>query len=116
MRVKGGPGGKNRRKRVAKLTEGFRTRAKIGGKLARQALDRAMAYNYRDRKRLKRDMRTLWITRITAASRLRGFSYSRLIAALKANEMAFNRKMLADLAATEPKVFDQIVESAGLKK
>ncbi|TVQ80019.1 MAG: 50S ribosomal protein L20 [Bradymonadales bacterium] len=115
MRVKGGPKGKIRRKRVTKLTEGFRGRSKSSNKLARQALDRAMAFNYRDRKRLKRDMRSLWIIRITAAARLRGFSYSRLMDALRKSEIGMNRKMLAEIAATEPKAFDQILSASGLK-
>jgi large subunit ribosomal protein L20 len=114
MRVKGGPKAKNRRKRVLKKTEGFRGRIRNTAIAATEALDRAMAYNYRDRKALKGEMRSLWIIRLTAASRARGFSYSSFIHALKEKDIQINRKVLADLAATEPKAFDQVVEAAGL--
>jgi len=114
MRVKGGPKSKNRRKRVLKRTEGFTGRARNTAVTAAEALDRAMAFNYRDRKQHKRRIRTLWITRLTAASRAGGFSYSKLIHSLKLKEVSLNRKMLADLAATEPQAFDQIIKFAGL--
>jgi large subunit ribosomal protein L20 len=114
MRVKGGPKSKNRRKRILKLTEGFTGRARNTLVTASEAADRKMAFNYRDRKVKKRTARALWITRLTAASRERGFSYSQVISALKSKNIEINRKMLADLAATEPKAFDQILQSAGL--
>ncbi|MBN8555824.1 MAG: 50S ribosomal protein L20 [Deltaproteobacteria bacterium] len=114
MRVKGGTKSKNRRKRVLKKTEGFTGRARNTLVTATEALDRAMAFNYRDRKVLKRNIRSLWITRLTAAARAHGTSYSRLINALKTKKIDLNRKMLADLAATEPKVFTQILKVAGL--
>lgn len=114
MRVKGGFVAKNRRKKVLKQTEGFTGRARNANKIAQQALDRAMAYNFRDRKNLKREMRSLWITRITAAARARGLSYSKLMGALTSQKILLNRKQLADLAMTNPKSFDQVVKSAGL--
>lgn len=114
MRVKRGVTRTKKRKKILKATEGFRGRTKNARKLAMQALDRAMAYNYRDRKALKRQMRRLWIVRITAAARLRGISYSQLMGALKKNNIELNRKMLADLAATDPRQFDQVVRAAGL--
>lgn len=114
MRVKGGITGVRKRKKILKATEGFRGRSKNARKLAMQSLDRAMAYNYRDRKVLKRRMRQLWITRITAAARSRGFSYSQLMGALRKNEIGLNRKVLADLAATDPSRFDQVIKAAGL--
>jgi large subunit ribosomal protein L20 len=114
MRVKGGPKSKNRRKRLHKITEGMTGRARNTMAVSQEAADRAMQFNYRDRKNLKRSERRLWITRITAASRAAGFSYSKLISSLKAKNVGLNRKMLADLAATEPKAFDQIVKFAGL--
>lgn len=113
MRVKGGPKSKNRRKRVLKKTEGFRGRIRNTAVAAAEALDRAMAYNYRDRKAKKRDFRSLWISRITAATRQNGVSYSSFIHALKEKNILLNRKMLADLAATDPKVFDQVLKAAG---
>lgn len=114
MRVKGGPKSKNRRKRVLKKTEGFTGRARNTLVTAMEALDRAMAYNYRDRKALKPTMRGLWITRLTAAARARGLSYSKLINSLQTSKISLNRKMLADLAATEPQAFDQVLKAAGL--
>ena len=114
MRVKGGPKSKNRRKRVLKQTEGFTGRPRNTLVAATEALDRAMAYNYRDRKALKGNMRAIWITRLTAAARSRGFSYSGLIKALKDKNILLNRKMLADLAATSPKSFDSVLKTVGL--
>lgn len=114
MRVKGGPKSKNRRKRVLKLTEGFTGRSRNAAACAAEALDRAMAYNYRDRKAKKRDFRRLWITRITAGARQSGTSYSALMHALKTKNILINRKILADLAATEPQVFHQILKTVGL--
>lgn len=113
MRVKGGVVTKNRRKRVTKSTEGFTGRARNAKRIASQALNRAMAYQYRDRKNLKREMRSLWITRITAAARSRGISYGQLMSSLRKENIGLNRKMLADLAATDPKAFDSVVKAAG---
>lgn len=114
MRVKGGPKSKNRRKRLHKITEGMTGRARNTMAVSQEAADRAMQFSYRDRKNLKREMRRLWITRITAGTRLNGFSYSALMNGLKQKGILLNRKMLADLAATEPKAFDQILKAAGL--
>lgn len=114
MRVKGGPKAKNRRKKVLKQTEGFTGRARNANKIAQQALDRALQFQYRDRKHLKRDMRSLWITRITAAVRARGLSYSKFMGQLKTQNISLNRKVLADLAMTDPKAFDQVVKAVGL--
>ena len=114
MRVKGGPKSKNRRKRVLKQTEGFRGRSRNAFGCAMEALDRAMQYQYRDRKAKTRHARELWIVRLTAAARSHGFSYSKMIKALKDKQISINRKMLADLAATEPKTFEQIMKFAGL--
>jgi large subunit ribosomal protein L20 len=116
MRVKGGPKSKNRRKRVLKQTEGFTGRARNTLVTASEALDRAMAYNYRDRKAMKSNMRSIWITRLTAAMRTYGLSYSALIRALKLKKIALNRKILADLAATEPQTFEAVVKTTGLVK
>ncbi len=113
MRVKGGPKAKNRRRRVLKKAEGFSGRIRNTAVAAAEAVDRAMAYNYRDRKAKKRNIRALWISRITAATRARGLNYSGLIKKLKDKNIIINRKMLADLAATEPKAFDQILKAAG---
>jgi len=114
MRVKGGPKAKNRRKRVLKHSEGFRGRIRNTAVAAAEAVDRAMVFNYRDRKVKKRTMRSTWILRLTAAGRARGLNYSGIIRALKLKDIVINRKMLADLAATEPKAFDQVLKTAGL--
>ncbi|MDB5039272.1 MAG: rplT [Bacteriovoracaceae bacterium] len=116
MRVKGGTKSKNRRKRVLQKTEGFRGRTRNTLVAATEALDRARVYNYRDRKALKGNMRAIWIVRLTAAARSLGVSYSGLIHGLKLKKIDLNRKMLADLAATEPKSFEQIVKATGLLK
>lgn len=114
MRVKGGPKSKNRRKRVLKHTEGFTGRPRNTLVAASESLDRAMAYNYRDRKAKKRTIRSLWITRLTAAARAGGKSYSGMIHALKSKNVGLNRKMLSDLAATSPKVFEAVLKTVGL--
>lgn len=114
MRVKGGPKGKNRRKKILKQAEGFRGRSKSSHKLAMRAVDRSMAYANRDRKNRKRNMRRLWITRITAAVRANGYSYSKFMGALKKQNIELNRKMLSQLAATDPKSFDNLLQSLGL--
>lgn len=116
MRVKGGPKGARNRNRITKQTEGFQGRLKNTLRAARRALFRSWQFSFRDRKQLKRDMRGLWIARITAASRARGLSYSKFMGALKKSEIQINRKMLADLAATNPAVFDKVVQESGISK
>ena len=111
-RAKGGPKTRQRRKKVLKLAKGY-----VGGRrrLYRTAVDavhRALAYAYRDRKLRKRDFRRLWISRINAAARLQGISYSRLMDALKKAHVELDRKILADLAVTDPGAFSKIVEMA----
>lgn len=114
MRVKGGPRVKNRRKKVQQLTEGFRGRIRNTNKLSRQSAQRKLQSQYRHRKEQKRLMRALWIHRINAAAQNHGASYSRLMGALRKQEIMINRKMLADLAATEPKAFEAVVRASGL--
>ena len=111
-RVKGGPKTKERRRKILKMAKGY-----VGGRsrLYRTAVDavhRALAYAYRDRRKRKRDFRRLWISRINAAARLQGLSYSRLMDALKKAHMELDRKILADLAVTDPGAFSKIVEVA----
>jgi large subunit ribosomal protein L20 len=78
---------------------------------ATEAVDRALKYAYRDRKVRKRDFRRLWIARINAAARLNGLSYSRFIAGLAKNGIALDRKILADLAVTDPAGFTKLAET-----
>ncbi len=111
-RVKGGPKTRERRKKVLKRAKGY-----VGGRsrLFRTAVDavhRALAYSYRHRKVRKRDFRRLWITRINAAARMHGLSYSRLMDALKKAHIELDRKILADLTVNDPAAFSKIAEKA----
>ena len=111
-RVKGGPNGHLRHKRVLAYTKGqFGSRHRLI-KRANEARMKSMWYATRDRKVRKRDMRRLWITRINAGARQNGVSYSQLIYGLRKANISLNRKILADLAAREPKVFAEIVAKA----
>ena len=101
-RAKGGVKSRRRRNKVLKLAKGFRgARSKLF-RSATEAVDRALNYAFRDRRVKKRDFRALWITRINAASRLNGLSYSRLIHGLKRASIEIDRKILADLADELP--------------
>lgn len=105
MRVKRGNVSRQRHKRVLKLAKGFRgTRSKLF-KVANQAVMKAGVYAYRDRRNKRRDLRRLWITRINAAARQNGLSYSRFINGLEKAGINLNRKLLADVAARDPQAF-----------
>ena len=111
-RVKGGPHGHRRHKKILRMTKGqFGTRHRLFRR-ANEAMLKSLFYAYRDRRNRKRDLRRLWIARINAAARLHGLTYSRLMYGLKQAGVALNRKMLADLAVREPAVFTKIVEAA----
>lgn len=112
MRVKKGFKARRRRNRVLKLAKGFRGRRKNCYKRANQAVERALDYSTRDRRRRRRDFRSLWIARINAAARLNGTTYSRLVAALKKAGVALDRKVLADLALQVPVDFAAVVKTA----
>lgn len=99
-----------RRKKVLKQAKGYFGRRKNVWTVAKNAVDKAMLYAYRDRKTNKRNFRSLWITRINAAARLHGMSYSQFMGKVKANEIELNRKVLADLAMNHPDVFKAIVD------
>ncbi|MCL5006733.1 MAG: 50S ribosomal protein L20 [Patescibacteria group bacterium] len=109
-RVKRGVSANKKRSKVLKQTKGFRWGRKSKERAAKEALLHAWSHAYRGRKQRKRDQRQLWEVKINAASRSAGLSYSKLIAALKKNEIALNRKVLAELAEKEPDVFRKIVE------
>lgn len=111
MRVKTGVTARARHKKVLKAAKGMQHNRTRSYRLAKQAVDRALQYAYRDRRNKKRDLRSLWITRINAAAREHGTSYSRLIADLKSSKIDLDRKILAELAATEPKAFAKVVEA-----
>ena len=99
-----------RRKKVLKLAKGYFGRRKNVWTVAKNAVDKAMLYAYRDRKTNKRNFRALWITRIDAAARLHGLSYSQFMGKVKANEIELNRKVLADLAMNHPDAFKAVVD------
>lgn len=110
-RAKGGPKTRARRKRVLNLAEGYWGAKSRLFRTATEAVDRALKYAYRDRKVRKRDFRRLWIARINAAARLNGLSYSKFIAGLAKNGIALDRKILADLAVTDPAGFTKLAET-----
>ncbi len=108
-RVKGGPQGHLRHKRVLKITKGQRGAKHRLFKRANEAMLKSMWYATRDRRIRKRDMRKLWIARINAAARLNGTTYSKLVAALKKANIELNRKMLSDMAIRDPQTFAAVV-------
>jgi large subunit ribosomal protein L20 len=112
MRVKRGFAGRRRHKRRLKLAEGFRGRRKDCFKLAKRAVEKALQFSYRDRRAKKRDFRGLWIIRINAAARLNGLSYSRLIQGLAKANIALDRKVLAEVAYSDPATFAVVAEKA----
>jgi large subunit ribosomal protein L20 len=112
MRVKKGFKARRRRNRILKLAKGFRGRRKNCYKRANQAVERALDYSTRDRRRRRREFRSLWIARINAAARLNGTTYSRLLAAFKKTGVALDRKVLADLALQLPGDFAVVVKAA----
>jgi large subunit ribosomal protein L20 len=99
-----------RRKKILKQAKGYFGRRKNVYTVAKNAIDKAMLYAYRDRKNNKRNFRSLWIQRINAGARLNGLSYSQFMGKLKANNIDLNRKVLADLAMNNPEAFKAIVE------
>ena len=112
MRVKGGPKGHLRHKRVLKTTQGyFGSRSKLFRR-ANEARLKSLWYAYRDRRVRKRDLRKLWIVRINAAARLNGVNYSHLVFGMKKAGIGLNRKMLADLAVRDPQAFAAVVNQA----
>lgn len=112
MRVKTGTVRKRRHNKIRKLAKGFRGKRKSCFKVSKNAVERAMQYSTRDRKVRKRQFRRLWITRINAAARLHGLSYSRFIRGLDAAEIELDRKVLADMALQQPEAFATVVEQA----
>jgi large subunit ribosomal protein L20 len=111
-RVKGGPQGYRRHKKVLKFTKGQRGSKHLLFRRANEAMLKSMWYSFRDRRIRKRDLRKLWIARINAAARLNGTTYSRLMNSLKKANIGLNRKMLADLAVRDPGAFAAVVTQA----
>jgi len=112
MRVKRGFKAKRRRKKILKLAKGHRGGRSKLFRTAADAVDKALMYAYRDRKARKRDFRKLWITRINAASRMNNLSYSKFIHGLKLAGVNLDRKVLAELAISDPSGFAQIANLA----
>ncbi len=111
-RAKGGSKTRQRRKKILKLAKGY-----VGGRgrlyrMARETVERSLAFAYRDRRVRRREFRSLWITRINAAARLSGLSYSRLVKGLKEAGVELDRKMLADIAVADAPAFVQIAQLA----
>jgi large subunit ribosomal protein L20 len=112
MRVKRGFKARRRRQKVLKLAKGFRGGRSKLFRTAADAVDKALMYAYRDRKARKRDFRSLWIARINAAARMNSLSYSKFIHGLKMANVALDRKVLAELAVSDPSGFSRIAALA----
>jgi large subunit ribosomal protein L20 len=111
-RVKRGVTARRRHKKVLKLTKGHRGTKHSLYRRAHESMLKALSYSYRHRRERKRDLRQLWIVRINAAARLGGLSYSRFIDGLNRAGVAINRKMLSELAISDPAAFSKLVEIA----
>jgi len=109
-RVKGAVTTRKRRKKILKLAKGYFGAKSKWFRIANQAVMKSGVYAYRDRKARKRDFRKLWITRINAAARQNGMSYSRFINGLKKAGITLNRKMLAEMAVNDAEAFANLVE------
>ena len=112
MRIKRGSKARKRRKKVLKLAKGYRGGRSKLFRTATDAVDKALMYAYRDRRTRKRDFRRLWILRINAAARMNDLSYSKFMHGLKLSSIELDRKVLADLAVSDPSGFAQIAALA----
>ncbi|MFA4884899.1 MAG: 50S ribosomal protein L20 [Desulfotomaculaceae bacterium] len=106
---------RNRHRKILKLAKGYRGSKSKLFRVANQQVMKSLVYAYRDRKNRKRDFRRLWITRINAAARMNGISYSRLMNGLKLAGVDINRKLLADIAVNDIQAFGTLVEVAKKK-
>ncbi|MBQ4293486.1 MAG: 50S ribosomal protein L20 [Lachnospiraceae bacterium] len=111
-RVKGGLGARKKHNRVLKLAKGYRGARSKQYRVAKQSVMRALKSSYAGRKERKRQMRSLWIARINAAARLNGLNYSRFMYGLKLAGVEMNRKVLAELAVSDPEGFKALAEKA----
>jgi large subunit ribosomal protein L20 len=109
MRVKRGPQGHRRHKKILKITKGQRGTKHRLFRRANEAMLKSLWYATRDRRVRKRDLRKLWIARINAAARLNGTTYSKLVSALKKANIELNRKMLSDIAIRDPQTFAAVI-------
>lgn len=115
MRVKRGFKARRRRNKVLKLAKGYRGGRSKLYRTAADAVDKALMYSYRDRRAKKRDFRRLWITRVNAASRMNDLSYSKFMHGLRLSGIELDRKILADLAVSDPAGFSTIASKAAAK-
>jgi large subunit ribosomal protein L20 len=111
-RARGGKKRKESRKKIMALAKGYKGKRGTSHRIAKQAVMKALRNSYIDRRRRKRDFRRLWITRISAAAKLNGTSYSALIGGLEHRGVALNRKMLAEIAVRDPATFAALAEMA----
>jgi large subunit ribosomal protein L20 len=111
MRVKRGVPARAKHKKILKAAKGMQHNRTRSFRLAKQGVIRALMYAYRDRRNRKRDLRSLWITRINAAARENGTTYGKLINGLKKANVELDRKVLSELAVSEPKAFAAVVKS-----
>ena len=111
-RVKGGYVTRRRRNRVLKQAEGFWGKRKSNFQTAQEAVDRSLRYAYRDRRARKREFRSLWVTRISAAAQANGLSYSQLVGGLKKGGVILDRKTLAELAVRDAAAFSRLAAVA----
>ena len=111
-RIKGGLNAKKKHKRVLKLAKGYRGARSKQYRVAKQSVMRALEESYTGRKQKKRQYRQLWIARINAAARINGLSYSKFMYGLKLADININRKMLAEMAVSDPDGFAELVEAA----
>ena len=116
MRIKRAVNGVKKRRKIMKLAKGYFGCKSKNYRIAREAVMKSLNYAYIGRKHRKRDMRSLWITRINAGARLNGLSYSRLMNGLKVAGIGLNRKVLDDLAVNDEKAFAQLCEKAKAAK
>ena len=114
-RIKGGLNAKKKHKRVLKLAKGYRGARSKQYRVAKQSVMRALEESYTGRKQKKRQFRQLWIARINAAARINGLSYSKFMYGLKLAEVNVNRKMLSEMAISDPEGFASLVEVAKSK-
>ena len=114
-RIKGGLNAKKKHNRVLKLAKGYRGARSKQYRIAKQSVMRALASSYAGRKQAKRQFRQLWIARINAAARMNGLSYSKFMYGLKLAEVDINRKMLSEMAISDPEGFAKLVEVAKAK-
>ncbi len=111
MRVKRGVAARAKHKKILKAAKGMQHNRTRSFRMAKQGVIKALQYAYRDRRNRRRDLRQLWITRINAAARENGMTYGQLISGLKKSSVELDRKVLAELAVSEPKAFSAIVTS-----